>query len=185
MGGSSVGKDLILSTINKQYDIPICVSSTSRPMRIGETNMVEYDFITKDKFLSDYDKGKFVEYRVYETANGKWYYGLSKDSVDINITQIVIVDEQGYYALVKEYGQQNVLGIYLYAPERVKIDRALSREVRIDREFFKEFYRRMGDDLNAFSKCEKDQNVIKVENIILDNALADIVKILNYKELVS
>lgn len=185
MGGCSVGKDKLEGIINKEFNIPICVSSTTRPMRENEQNGREYRFISKDKFIEDDKIGKFVEHRIYHTAEGDWYYGLSKDSVDINTNQLVIVDQSGYYSLVKEFGQDNVLGIYLFASERVKIQRALSRETRTDKKFFLEFYRRMADDLIAFDNCQKDKNVTQIENIDLAYTIFMIAKILKSKGVIS
>lgn len=178
MGSSAVGKDTLLNLISKKYNIPICVSSTTRPMREGEIDGREYHFISNDKFKEDFENSKFIEYRQYSTANGTWYYGLSKDSVDIFTNQLVIVDQQGYYSLVQEYGQENVLGILLVAPEKIKIKRALSRETRADKKFYEEFYRRMLDDINAFNEVILDRNVFKVQNIELEDAKIQIESIL-------
>lgn len=178
MGGSCAGKDTLQELINKKYNIPICISSTTRPIRENEKNGREYYFLSEDKFLEDFHNGKFIEHRTYGTTSGTWYYGLSKNSVDVKTNQLVIVDQQGYYSLIEEYGQENVLGIYLFAPERVKIQRALARETRTDDEFFLEFYRRMADDLVAFNKCKEDKNVNKIENISLEKAVSNVIGIL-------
>lgn len=150
-------------------------------MRINETDKISYNFLSEEEFIEDFRKGKFIEHRSYDTASGIWYYGLSKDSVNINTNQVVIVDQQGYYRLVEVFGQENVLGIHLIAPERLKIERALSRETRTDKEFFAEFYRRMTDDLNAFNLCQEDDKVFKVENINLCYTLLEIDNILKAK----
>jgi len=184
MGGSSVGKDLVQSIISKTYSIPICVSSTSRPMRVNEINHESYHFLSENEFLDDFHNGKFVEHRTYDTVSGIWYYGLSKDSVDINTNQLVVVDQQGYYKLIEVFGQENILGIYLYAPERIKIIRAFDRELRTDKAFFAEIYRRMADDLNAFNLCEGDANVIKLENIVIEDVIGNISSILKTKGVV-
>jgi cytidylate kinase len=66
------------------------------------------------------------------------------------------------------------MGIYVYAPERIKIQRFLNRESRNDDKFFEEFYRRMLDDLTAFENVKQDENVFKVENIDLEKAIEKI-----------
>jgi guanylate kinase len=181
IGGSASGKNLLQETISKKFNIPICVSYSSRPKRENETNGVDYYFTSKEEFVDMLGNDEFVEFRSYETADDVWYYGLHKSEVvDANVkNKITIVDQNGYYSLVKELGQENVLGFYIYAPERVKIIRALNRETVDNESFYKELYRRMLDDLTAFEKVKRDNNVVKIENIDLDKAVEEINKYIN------
>lgn len=179
MGGSGSGKDFLINKINKKWNIPIIVSSTTRPMRKGEINHQTYHFITNEQFHKDLENNKFLEYRIYNTKYGIWYYGTSKDSVDLNINQLAILDEKGFYKAQKELGKENILGIYIIVPERIKIHRALNREKdKNNKEFFDEFYRRMSSDLYAFENIEKDKSIYKVENINADDAIIGIETIL-------
>lgn len=178
MGGTASGKDTLQNKINARYNMPICVSSTTRPMREGEINHVTYHFIFEEQFNNDLNNNKFIEHRVYNTVYGKWYYGLSKDSINLNINQIVILDQQGYYNLINAVGQNNVIGVYITIPERIRVDRALNRETKDDKEFYREQYRRLLDDLFAFEEVENDANVYKIENIDINKAMKQIEKIL-------
>lgn len=181
MGGSNAGKDRLQNIISERCNIPVCVSSTTRPMRENEVNGKTYHFISIDQFLSDLNDNKFLETRMYETAVDTWYYGLSIDSVKKYDTQITIVDQNGYFEIVEKLGKENVIGFYVYSPERTKILRALNRESRNDDKFFEEFYRRMLDDMTAFNIVKDDPNVLKIENVNLEKAVSEIVTHLKRK----
>lgn len=175
MGGSCSGKDSLQTVMSEILEFPICVSHTSRPMRESEINHKTYHFITLEEFKTMYYNEEFLEYRSYNVAgNDTWFYGLHRSEVDSDEIKIVIVDQKGYYELVKQLGKDKVIGFYIHAPERVKINRALSRETRTDDTFYLEFYRRMADDLKAFELVKNDEFVYKIENLDIDQAIVDI-----------
>ena len=149
-------------------------------MRIGEMDNIDYHFISKDKFYDKLINKDFLEHREYEVENREiWHYGLDKNSIDLSINQLAILDAQGYYSAIKELGKENVLGIYIYTSERNKLYRALNREPnREDMSFFLELYRRLTDDAVAFKTMEDDINVYKVENVDLDKAIKKILLII-------
>ena len=66
LGYSSVGKDTILKQVLKDMNnVKPIVSTTTRPMRKGEIEGVEYYFIDDKTFI---EKGSdFVEQRIYHT----------------------------------------------------------------------------------------------------------------------
>ena len=68
LGYTGSGKDTIVKRISKELDIPIVVSHTTRPMRSGETQDVEYHFVDNKYFVDN--KDKFVEIREYQVYNG-------------------------------------------------------------------------------------------------------------------
>ena len=184
MGSSSVGKDSLVNELKNKYGCEVCISSSSRPRRIKEENGKDYFFISEDEFLHKLNNNEFLETRVYHTATGLWYYGLSREAVDLNKTQLVIVDAKGYKSIVEALGQENVVGIYVYADEREKIIRALNREPnREDVKYFEELYRRMLDDLTAFNDVRNDDKVFKVQNKNgdFDKAVKEIWNIINGK----
>ena len=184
MGASSVGKDCLVNELKNKYDYEICVSLSSRPKRINELNGKDYFFISEEEFLHKVNNNEFLETRTYKTANGLWYYGLDRKSVDLNKTQLVIIDAKGYKTIVEALGQENVVGIYVYADEREKVTRALNREQnREDMKYFEELYRRMLDDLTAFNIIKDDDRIFKVKNKNGDfyKAVGEIWNIINCK----
>ena len=62
-GASGVGKSTVLRAVMKgRNDISFSVSATTRAPRPGETDGVDYYFVSKEKFLSMIDQGEFLEY---------------------------------------------------------------------------------------------------------------------------
>ena len=62
-GASGVGKSTILTEVMKaRQDLVFSVSATTRPMRPGEADGVNYHFISRESFLDMVRKGEFLEY---------------------------------------------------------------------------------------------------------------------------
>lgn len=72
---SGCGKDTVLSKLS---GVRRSVSMTTRAIRDGETDGVDYYFVSEAYFLKQLDEGKILEHTSY---NGK-YYGTPKQAVD-------------------------------------------------------------------------------------------------------
>ena len=82
-GASGVGKSTILKRVMEaEPSLQFSVSATSRAPREGETNGVQYFFISEDAFKQMITQGAFVEYD-YHMGN---YYGTLKSEI-INKTK--------------------------------------------------------------------------------------------------
>lgn len=77
-GPSGCGKGTILGSITKDMGISYSVSATTRAMREGETDGVNYHYITKELFEQLIKEEKVLEYTTY-CGN---YYGTLRDEVD-------------------------------------------------------------------------------------------------------
>lgn len=152
LGYCSSGKDTILKQVLKDLDIvkPI-ISTTTRPMRNGETDGVEYYFINDKDF---FERGTdFVEQRVYHTKveeNGvekdaTWRYGIERAELEKDNYLIVIVDSIGFKELKAYVGNNKIVPIFITAPQEEIKARALARgdlEAEVDR--------RLKDDYERF-----------------------------------
>ena len=76
-GPSGVGKGTICDKLIKELDAWYSVSMTTRDIREGEVDGINYYFISKEEFKKRIDEGKLLEYNIY---NGN-YYGTPKDKV--------------------------------------------------------------------------------------------------------
>ena len=152
LGYSSVGKDTILKQVLKDMDdVKPIISTTTRPMRKGETEGVEYYFIDDVEFFR---RGTdFVEQRIYNTKvkeNGvekdaTWRYGIERAELEKDDYLIVIVDSVGYKELKNYVGNGKIVPIFISAPQEELKARALARgdlEAEIDR--------RLKDDYERF-----------------------------------
>lgn len=80
-GRGASGKDTLKDRF-RQNGIRCDVSVTTRPMRPGETNGVQYDFVDDSwfDFLVKEDKIKY--YVDIKSSTGRWRYGTTKESWD-------------------------------------------------------------------------------------------------------
>ena len=80
MGKSASGKDTIYKILRERLpQIRTVVPYTTRPIRAGERDGVEYYFVT-GKRLADLEKqGKIIEKRTYQTVYGPWSYATVDD----------------------------------------------------------------------------------------------------------
>ena len=80
MGKSSSGKDTLYQKVLERLpQIHRVVPYTTRPIRAGERDGVEYYFVT-GKRLADLEKqGKIIEKRTYQTIYGPWSYATVDD----------------------------------------------------------------------------------------------------------
>lgn len=68
---SGAGKTTIIHEVMKRMDdLTFSISSTTRSKRHGETDGVDYDFLTREEFQQAIDEGDFIE---YEEVHGNLY----------------------------------------------------------------------------------------------------------------
>ena len=127
-GKACAGKDSLVKEIKRRIELPMALSFTTRPKRDGETEGVEYNFITDDDFWDLYGYNMLAEYTSYEVANGEtWHYGLTREELEKDDFVLVIVNPEGVEQLRKLYGERLVV-IYITADDKVRLKRYLDRD---------------------------------------------------------
>lgn len=166
-GCSASGKDTLLNMIiwyNKNI-LPI-ISTTTRPMRKGEKEGVNYYF--KDKI----DLDSLIEYREYKTVNGIYFYGIEKKEIENKLKQndtlIVILDYRGLKAM-REYCLKNNIKIesyYIQVPLKTRLYRSLKREELEypDDEHYLEICRRAIADNEEVEIAKYDKEIKVINN---------------------
>ena len=166
-GCSASGKDTLLNMIiryNKNI-LPI-ISTTTRPMRKGEKEGVNYYF--KDKI----DLDSLIEYREYKTVNGIYFYGIEKKEIENKLKQsntlIVILDYRGLKAM-REYCLKNNIKIesyYIQVPLKTRLYRSLKREELeyLDEEHYLEICRRAIADNEEVEIAKYDKEIKVINN---------------------
>ena len=83
MGKSSTGKDTIYRSIlsDKSIKLKKIIPYTTRPIRLGEENGVQYYFTDEEGFAKLCEEGKVIEHRSYDTCYGLWRYFTVNDGV--------------------------------------------------------------------------------------------------------
>ena len=182
LGYMGVGKDTILKQVLKDIDdVKPIISTTTRPMRKGETEGVEYYFIDDTEFFR---RGTdFVEQRIYHTKvkeNGvekeaTWRYGIERAELEKDDYLIVIVDSVGYKELKNYVGNNKIVPIFISAPQEELRTRALARgdlEAEVDRRLKDDYERFMDFRVRTVYHEVKNTNgrleeaIKEVENII-------------------
>ncbi len=77
-GPSGSGKTSIIRRLLDRVDIVFSVSATTRPPRPGETQGVDYDFVTTEEFEEMITRDALLEWAIY---NGN-HYGTPSDPVE-------------------------------------------------------------------------------------------------------
>lgn len=153
-GTSACGKDSLLNKVlESNKNIKPIISVTTRPKREGETDGVEYKFITLEELTELYNNEELIEIREYNTKHGMWYYGITKDSIDVDSDDIyiVIVDVQGVVQL-RQYLNSlkldniKVESVFINCSGKERMFRSLTRERNLNDEQIAEICRRYLDD---------------------------------------
>ena len=155
MGKSASGKDYLLKKLVAEGKFQNVVSFTTRPMREGEVDGIDYHFVSEEEFKTLDKAGKFLEKRRYSVMiNEKpsvWWYASPFINIE-NGDYAVILDVQGtrdYIDYFAEKKQLNLIDItYVCAPKAVRTARAQRRDNRFDAS---EWARRLVDDDNKFT----------------------------------
>lgn len=77
-GPSGCGKGTVLSEVKKEIELSYSVSVTTREIREGEVDGVNYHYISKEKFENLISEEKVLEYTTY-CGN---YYGTLREEVE-------------------------------------------------------------------------------------------------------
>ena len=181
MGKSASGKDTIYKRLVKELpELGTVRMYTTRPIRDGETNGVEYIFTDEKQLQAMKDAGKVIECRTYDTIYGPWSY-FTADDGQINLSEgssILIGTLEVYVQLKKYFGEDQVVPLYVEVEDGLRLERALSRERMQDEPDYAELCRRYLADRQDFSEEKLAEAGIdrRYENRDLDKCCLEIVR---------
>ena len=124
-GASASGKTVTALELQRKYGLTKAVTTTTRDKRIGETDGVEYFFITKDEFKKRIEQNKFVEFSIYNEN----YYGCGIDQVADD--KVVVLDPNGLHSF-KKLKNKNIVTFLLVADEATRRERMTSRGDKVE-----------------------------------------------------
>lgn len=125
-GKTSTGKDSILKELVRICGMKPIISHTTRPMRTGETNGVEYHFISKEEFLKKKEDGFFAETTSYNVVNNDtWYYGVARYNL-AEENSVIILNPDGLKYLKKQ-PDLDLTVFYIKSSEDVIRERLIKR----------------------------------------------------------
>ena len=160
MGKSSSGKDTVYKKLKEQYkEFRLIVPYTTRPIREGEKDGVEYYFVDPEQFRAMKEDGKVIESRSYNTKCGIWTYFTADDGqIDLSAADYLLIGTLVSYQALREYfGEEAIVPVYLEVEDGLRLARALERERRQEKPKYAEMCCRFLADEEDFS----EENLIK------------------------
>ncbi len=180
-GKSASGKDTIYKRLIAETGWRRVVPYTTRPIRDGEKEGVEYHFISRGALKKLREDGRVIEERVYHTVYGDWYYatvddGQIKPSGEDDYLMIGVLSS--FLSIRAYYGKDYVFPIYIEVPDAIRLERATKREMQEKIPKLEEMKRRFLADNQDFS----EENLRKAgigkhyQNIDLEGCIYEILE---------
>ena len=119
-GASASGKTEVAKELAKKYGVTKVITTTTRPMRVGEVNGRDYFFVSKEQFEFMIQEGRFVEYTFYNNN----LYGSTKDQISSN--KCVVIDPAGLRAYIG-LNDPGIVTFFLDTTEETRFKRMLQR----------------------------------------------------------
>lgn len=158
-GVSGAGKDTIKKELMKRMNNVITLPSfTSRQIRQGETEGVQYHFISKEEFEEKIRKGDFYEYDVHHGN----YYGTSRELMNEKLSQGKIIVKD-----IEVNGTENLLKL-------LKNDtRIVTIFLKVEKEELKRRLIERGDNIQdievRLGRLDYEESKINLYDYVLKN----------------
>ena len=175
-GTTCAGKDTIVKKLlNINSNICKSTSYTSRPIRPGEVNGINYYFVDKESFENKIKNDDFLEYAQVQYGE---YYGTPKrevlDLLESGKDVILVIDVQGAQIIKEKY--PDTLLIFILAPSMNEIKKRLINRKTETKEQIINRFKTAYNELNEVNKYnyvvvndDIDECVNKVNSIIISN----------------
>lgn len=156
MGKSSSGKDTVYKRLleQKEFLFRTVVLYTTRPIRVGETDGVEYHFTDDAGFRRLLREGKVIEDRLYHTVQGDWRYFTAAEEKDFQTEDnfLMIGTLESYEKVRAYFGGERMIPVFIDLDDGVRLQRALDRERAQEVPQYEEMCRRFLADEQDFSE---------------------------------
>ena len=156
MGKSAAGKDTIYRELAGDGELGLqkIIPYTTRPVREGERNGVEYFFTEEADFWILKEQGRVIEDRAYHTRHGLWRYFTVNDSQfqDESRNYILIGTLEAYGKLQEYFGRDRLVPVMVELEDGIRLQRALDREKGQEHPRYEEMCGRFLADSEDFSE---------------------------------
>ena len=124
-GPSAVGKTSVVGELLKiEPSLSRIITCTTRKIRNGERDGVDYFFFKKDEFLKKKDIGGFVEFsEVYGNYYGVLFETI-KNALEVGKNSVLIINWEGFLKIKKIF-PDDVCGIFLLPPTFDHLERRI------------------------------------------------------------
>jgi guanylate kinase len=176
---SGAGKTTICNKIiNKNKNIKLSISYTSRPIRKNEKHGIDYFFVEKKKFIDLNNKDYFIETaKVFNYLYGSPYENINK-AFNKGKHILFDIDWQGANKLRKKFSKNNIIDFFILPPSKTELKKRLmirGRESQI------EIKKRLSLAVKEISHYNEYKYVLVNDNI--EQTVVNILKIIQYEEL--
>ena len=166
IGESCSGKTTLANYFAERHYFEKVVTYTTRPIRAGEVDGVDYHFINDENFDKLQSDNFFLETSLYNN----WHYGtpLSHNRSD----KIIVLSPSGMRKLKKITDKDELITVYLRVPRRCRMIKSLQRGDNIE-----EVYRRSLSDVGMFDGIENEVDHV-IDNDNYEKSVNDLTRIL-------
>lgn len=157
MGKSATGKDTIFKLLlERKKGLKTIIPYTTRPVRAGEKDGVEYYFTTEEELSRLREEGKVIEERTYQTVFGPWsYFTVNDGQFDRQDLDYLMIGTLESYEKMRQYfGCGKLIPVYVETEDGIRLERAVSREKFQEKPRYAEVCRRYLADEKDF--CEEN-----------------------------
>ena len=155
LGKSSSGKDTLFKMLLEESGLALktIVPYTTRPIRVGEQEGVEYHFVTEETQKKLEAEGKIIELRAYDTICGVWkYFTVDDGQIDLATDNYLVIGTLESYVKMRDYfGAEKLVPLYVEVEDGERLLRALTRERAQKEPNYAELCRRFLADSVVFS----------------------------------
>ena len=156
LGKSATGKDTLYKEILKRRPkLRTVTMYTTRPIREGETDGVEYFFTDREELERQLASGKVIESRTYQTIAGPWtYYTVDDGQFDVADDEscLMIGTLESYEKMCAYFEAGKMVPVYIEVPDGIRLLRAVKREENQKKPNYREVCRRYLADEKDFSE---------------------------------
>ena len=156
LGKSATGKDTLYKEILKRRPkLRTVTMYTTRPIREGETDGVEYFFTDREELERQLASGKVIESRTYQTIAGPWtYYTVDDRQFDVADDEscLMIGTLESYEKMCTYFESGKMVPVYIEVPDGIRLLRAVKREENQKKPNYREVCRRYLADEKDFSE---------------------------------
>ncbi len=179
MGKSASGKDSIFrELIKEEGKLNTILPYTTRPIREGEKDGVEYRFSDEKTFNELKAAGKIIEDRSYDTVKGLWRYFTVDDGSFDKDGDFIMIGTLDTFLSIRDYfgDRKKVIPIYIECDDGDRLIRAINREKKRKVPEYRELCRRFLADDEDFSeeKLEAAGVRIRIKNDDFDRCVREV-----------
>jgi len=127
-GPSGAGKDHLQGQMVRM-GLRFQPKVTTRPMRAGEQNGREYEFVTEEAYDIMLGSGSVRTHQSFEVGGRRWYYAITRSNFESN--QVFIMTP-GEIAQLTEEERKACFVVYLAIDEQVRLGRVDKRNDQND-----------------------------------------------------